>query len=90
MADAKVLVGDSPQTTQKWFKGPLVIGVNEHVGGEGIVTGGNSPSMNVVHQSYTFHVLQSTAKPVHIQPGRYALQQYAKYLYRQTARTHQD
>ena len=80
MADAKFLIGDSPQTTQKRFNVPLVVGVNEHVGGEGIVAGSNSPSVNVMHQSYTFHVLQSTTKPVHIQPGRYALQQYAKYL----------
>ena len=64
MADAKFLVGGSPQTTQKRFKVPLVIGVNEHVGGESIVAGGNSPSVNVMHQSYTFHVLQGTAKPV--------------------------
>ena len=76
MADAKFLIGDSPQTTQKRFNVPLVVGVNEHVGGEGIVAGSNSPSVNVMHQSYTFHVLQSTTKPVHIQPGRYALQQY--------------
>ena len=90
MADAKFLVGDSAQTTQKRFKVPLVIGVNEHVGGEGVVAGGNGPSVNVMHQGNTFHFLQGTAEPVHIQPGRYALQQHAKYLDGQTAGTHQD
>ncbi len=90
MGNSKVLIGNLLDPKPQSFKLARIIGVNKDMGGQGLISGGNGPSVNVVNQSHAFYRFQFTAKKRHIQVDRRAFQQNMKDFEHQPQGANQD
>ncbi len=85
------MTDNRPEPAQQGFNlFRRVAGVDQHVGGERLVSGRNCPGVDVVDEGHARNLLQRAAKMVHIEMGRDQLQQNPKDVDGQADGTDQD